>query len=378
MMKRRSVLFGGSAALAGGALAGIPGFVFAQQTVVRFGQSATLNGSQGEIGRDIRDGILAAFESINKAEPRGPRYELVTLDDAGSKDRCVQNVRSLLSQGVMSIVGLTNAAGAEASLPFIEQQQSALLGAASGTMGLRSDGLTSVFHVRAGYDLEFERMGEYVKQFAMKRVGVVYMQDTTPANLAALNAALAKSDVTPTVTVAVGEQADAYEPAALKLLAGQLDCVLFMATSVPTAAIIDRMNADKYPGLFYASSMAGQNLIDTLMLRKQAAVVSVVVPRPTSVALSVVNRCKQDLAAMPGDAKLGVTTLEGYIIGRTAVEASRVAQKAGALSRIRMRESLANLHTDLGGFKLAFEPGRPQGSRFVEVVALSRYGRMVA
>ncbi len=376
-MNRRKFVMAGPALLAGGAMAGFPGFAFAQPTVIKFGQSATLTGSMGDNGRDIRDGILAAFEAANKADPKGPRFELVTIDDAGSKDRCIQNVKSLLGQGVTSLVGLTHAGGAEAAMPFIEQQQSALLGAASGTMGLRSDGINSVFHVRAGYDLEFQRMVGYVKQFGMKRVGMVYMQDTTAANLAAMNAALAGAGVVPTESIALDHQAATFEPVATKLLAAQLDCVLFMASAVPTAAIIDHMSEVKYPGLFYASSMAGQDLIDTLMAKKHRAVVSVVVPRPTSLGLTVVSRCQQDLASLGTNAKLGVTTLEGYIIGRTAIEGSRLAMKAGVLNRARIKEALSSLRTDFGGYKVQFAPGSPTGSRFVELVALDRFGRMV-
>ena len=52
-----------------------------------------------------------------------------------------------------------------------------------------------------------------------------------------------------------------------KLLEAKLDCVLFMTNAAPAASIIERMSTGKYPGLFYASSFAGQDLIDMLVER---------------------------------------------------------------------------------------------------------------
>lgn len=42
-----------------------------------------------------------------------------------------------------------------------------------------------------------------------------------------------------------------------------------------------------------------------------------------------------------------------------------------------MKEALSTLRTDLGGYTVQFTPGSTQGSKYVELVALDRYGRMV-
>lgn len=41
-----------------------------------------------------------------------------------------------------------------------------------------------------------------------------------------------------------------------------------------------------------------------------------------------------------------------------------------------MKESLAGLRADLGGYKVDFAGGA-HGSRYVDLIALDRYGRMV-
>jgi branched-chain amino acid transport system substrate-binding protein len=107
---------------------------------------------------------------------------------------------------------------------------------------------------------------------------------------------------------------------------------------------------------------------------------SLVVPRPSTGSVDVVNRCRQDVQALGADIKMGTTTLEGYIAGRTAVEAAKAALKVGGgerFSRARMRDSLANLRADLGGYRVEFTPGSTQGSRYVDLIAIDRYGRLV-
>jgi len=61
-----------------------------------------------------------------------------------------------------------------------------------------------------------------------------------------------------------------------------------------------------------------------------------------------------------------------------AVEAARqAAGKGGAPGRARLREALMALRTDLGGYRVAFSPDSSTGSRYVEMVVVDRYGRMV-
>ncbi|MBW8829320.1 MAG: ABC transporter substrate-binding protein [Burkholderiales bacterium] len=376
-MKRRSFMLAASAGAVGASVLPVS-FAHANNArVIRLGQSASLTGGQAAYGKDVQNGIAAAFAAASANEAAtGVRYELLTLDDGGVRSRCLKNVMSLTESGVVALIGLTSGAGAEACLPVVEDSQIAMLGTASGNMGIRASNLTGTYHVRAGYDAEYRRMVSYVKDFGMQRVGVVYLGDTSKANLDAMNAALSSLSITPKVSVAIDRNATSFEGAANELLAARLDCVLFTANAAPVAKIIDHMHRGKFPGLFYASSFAGQDLIDTLTAKRQSCVMSMVVPRPTAMGVSVVAQCQRDLALLNNGARMGTTTLEGYIAGRTAIDAAQSAIKAGGVTRARMKESLAGLRSDLGGYKVEFA-GSSQGSRYVDLIAIDRYGRLV-
>ena len=345
--------------------------------VLRFGQSASLTGGQAVYGRDVRHGIAAAFAAANaNAASTGLQFELATLDDGGARSRCMQNVLQLSSQAeTLAIIGLTSGAGAEACLPVVEDAQIAMLGTASGNMGIRSAQASGAYHVRAGYDAEYLRMIGYVKDFGLSKVAVVTLNDTSKANLQAMNEALGGLGVKPTLSLTIDRNATSFEGVAEELLKARPDCVLFTANASPIAKIIDHMHRAKFPGLFYATSFAGQDLVDTLTAKRQSCVMSMVVPRPTAMGVSVVSQCQRDLAAVPG-ARMGMTTLEGYIAGRTAVQAAMAAHKSGQASRARVREVLAGLRADLGGYRVEFV-GTPHGSRYVDLIAIDRFGRLV-
>lgn len=349
----------------------------AESSVVRFGQSASVSGGQAAYGKDVRDGILAAFNVANKAEGKGPRFELVTLDDGGDKERCKSNVQKLIDSGVTALLGLTSGAAAEACLSIVEEQKIVLLGTASGNMGIRSEKLTMAYHVRAGYDDEYRQMIRYVKDFNMQRVGYVYLADTSPANQAAMNAALDAVGLKLTVSVPLDRNQKTFDAEVRKLLEAKLDCVLFTTNAHPVSAIVAGMSAGSYGGFYFSSSFAGQALIADMVDKGKSIIMSQVVPRPNSTANAVVKHCQDDLTALGTGAHIGFTSLEGYIAGRVAVESTRVALKGGSIGRARFKDALATLDLDLGGYRTRFTPPSPQGSRFVDVVAIDRNGRII-
>jgi ABC-type branched-subunit amino acid transport system substrate-binding protein len=357
---------------------GRPAGARAEETLM-FGQSASLSGAQARYGAEVRAGIVAAFAAATLTDGRkGLRYELLTLDDGGVKERCTSNVKQLVQREVVGLLGLTSGAAAEAVLPVVQQAQIALLGTASGNMGIRHGEHPGVCHVRAGYDIEYQRMVQYVKDFGMRRVGYVYLGDTSKANLEAMNRALETVGVRPAVALPIDRNTSDLTAVARELLQANLDCVLFTTNATPILQIVELMPAARYAGMFFSSSFAGQDLVDGIAAKRRSVVMSLVVPRPTALGIGVVAQAKRDLEAYGQGAKLGVTTLEGYIAGRVAVDAARRAAASGdTLNRTRFRDALMALQTDLGGYRVAFGPGSGTGSRYVEMVVVDRFGRLV-
>jgi branched-chain amino acid transport system substrate-binding protein len=377
-MKRRDLLLAGPALMVGSMPLAFGKDLPAAGSTLKFGMSASLSGGQAGYGKDMRDGILAAFGAdARQSGDRGPRFELVLLDDGGDKEKCKANVKSLIDSGVTALVGLTSGAAAEACMPLVEDAQIVLLGTASGNMGIRNDKLTMSYHVRAGYDAEYKQMVRYVKDFGMQRVGYVHLKDTSPANQAAMTAALEAVGVKLTVTVPLDRNAKSFAAEADTLLAAKLDCVLFTTNAKPIEQIIEHMSAAKYPGTYFASSFAGQSLIKGMEGKGISVIMSQVVPRPNAQAVPLVKRCQEAIASLGGDARVGYTSIEGYVAGRVVIETARAALAGGAMSRERFRSALAVLNLDLGGYRVHFGGANRQGSSMVDIVALDRFGRII-
>ena len=374
-MKRRNLVMIAPAAATASVGAGWFTPAAAQLGVVKFGQSASLTGGQAQYGADVRSGIQAAFAAMAR-DGTGPRCELASIDDGGHKEKCQENVKTLLDAGVVSLIGLTSGAAAESVLLAVEQAQVAMLGTASGNMGIRDPKLTMPYHVRAGYDIEYKAMVRYLKDFGMTRVGYVHLVDTSPANEAAMTAALDAVGIKMTLSVPLDRNAKSYDAQADSLLAEKLHCVLFTTNAAPILGVVDRMLAGHYTGFFFSSSFAGQSLFDEMAKRQQVVIMSQVVPRPNAVALPLIKRYIADLAALDGAQKPGYTSLEGYITGLVAVEAVR-ATRGGPVTRQRFRESLSNLSLNLGGYAVNFGTRKMTGSGFVDVVAIDRSGRLM-
>ena len=103
-MKRRTFMLAASASAVGTSMP----FSLARAAssrVVRFGQSASLTGGQASYGKDVQNGIAAAFAAASASEgATGVRYELMTLDDGGERSRCLKNVLSLVDSGVTALI----------------------------------------------------------------------------------------------------------------------------------------------------------------------------------------------------------------------------------------------------------------------------------
>jgi ABC-type branched-subunit amino acid transport system substrate-binding protein len=350
--------------------------------VVRFGQSASLSGGQSRYGRDVRDGIAAALQSANRQEAekgaKALQFELVTLDDGGVKDRGIANVKQLIDGGATALLGLTSGAIAEAALPTVEAARIAMVGTASGNMGIRQPSQAAVSHVRAGYDAEYRRTVQYMRDFGLKRIGCVRLQDTSSANLQAMHMALAEANVKPAVDVAIDRNSKDFSPAVRQLLAAKVDAVLFATNAAPILHMVEQLGNGGFAGMYFASSFAGQDLVDGIALAGRSVIMSMVVPRPTALGLPVVSQCRQDLAALGTGTKLGITSLEGYIAGRVAVEAARAAARSDRPGRETFRTALSSLQADLGGYRVHFGAQQGlQGSQYVDMVVINRHGHIV-
>lgn len=344
------------------------------QKPILVGQSASLSGGQAAYGRDVRDGIEAAFSAINsKGGIRGRQLELVTLDDGGKRDAVVANTKLLVDQHkVTALIGYTSGAGTEAALGFLDEVGVPLIGPATGNMGIRAEFHRSLFHVRAGYADEMRKVANHLATMGLTRFAVAYLDDVGPANPKAMVDALQANQLKPVASAALNRNADSFTKEAETLLKGEPEVVLFISNAKPVIKLVQAMKARGYNGQFAIASFAGVVMIDELKEAAHGLILSQVLPPPSSKHLRLVAAYQADMAEHKPKTTLNYTNLEGYLAARVLIEGLKRATADTSAKLVTALEGLDRV--DLGGYEISYSPKSHDGSRFVNTGIVDRSG----
>jgi ABC-type branched-subunit amino acid transport system substrate-binding protein len=346
---------------------------------IRIGQSAGVTGGQASYTADVRAGIEAAFAGANAAGGvAGRPLQLVTAYDAGRRDAVLANTRRLVEQDrVLALIGYTSGAGTEASLGYIAEQRVPLVGPATGNMAIRAQFNPYLFHVRAGYDVEMEKIVGHVVGIGLKpRVALAYLADVGPANLRAMQGALARHGLKEVVTVGLDRNARDFGPQIEVIRGARPDLLIFISNAPPIAAIVAGLRERGWFGQVATSSFAGARVASDLKQHARGLIVSQVLPQPQKDALRFQRDFHTDLKRLPGaPPRANYTVLEGYVAARTLIEGLRRAGPAA--NRETLAVALANLgELDFSGYRVRFSRGNHEGSRFADLSVVTDQGTM--
>lgn len=341
------------------------------------GQSAGLTGGQAAYSADVRQGILAAFEAVNRAGGvHGRPLKLLTEDDQGKKDNVLANTRKLVEvEKVTALIGYTSGAGVEATLKYLDGQAVPMLSPVTGNMGIRSGFHRNLFHTRAGYDDEMKKLIGGLALTGVKRFAITYLDDVGPANAQAMHGALAYAKLQAVVAVPLNRNATDFGPQVEALLKAQPDAVVFISNGPPLVKVVQAMRAKGYGGQFATSSFSGLKVIEDLGEQGTGLILSQVLPAPTKTHLKLVKEYQDDLKAAAPEAKPNYTSLEGYLAARVLAEGLR--RTGGAITPERLVTALEEMRrVDFGGYEISFTRDNHDGSHFVDTGVVSRTGAL--
>jgi branched-chain amino acid transport system substrate-binding protein len=107
----------------------IPRGAQAEGRVLRVGMIASLSGSQGQIGRDLRDGALLAIDGTNEAwKDKEARIEAAVADDGGKPEQARDAASRMIETGQVDLLfGLADSDCALAVMPIVNQAEVPML-----------------------------------------------------------------------------------------------------------------------------------------------------------------------------------------------------------------------------------------------------------
>ncbi|WP_461466155.1 ABC transporter substrate-binding protein [Melaminivora sp.] len=340
--------------------------------------SAPVTGPLLAFGAEIQQGVNAAFAQANaRGGVSGRNVQLQILDDGYVPERTVANVRQVIAQGqalaLLSCVGTPNNT---AIAPLLEESGMPHIAPVTGAASLRKP-QRNVFHVRASYTDEVQRLIERLTGMGLKGLGIAYLDNGYGRELLEVaTAALAKRGMQPAGQAAVATDGKNLPQALQTLAAGRPSAVLLATAGAVSVELVRGIKA-QLPGVLMAGlsvTLPGASLAQMGEAASGIAL-TMVVPDPQRGKLQLVRDYQSAMRAA-GFTDFTQGSLEAYVNARVLLEGLERAGKD--VTQARLRAALSGIRQlDLGGFTIDYSHPPYVGSRFVDLGVLGNNGRFI-
>ena len=343
------------------------------------GQAAVFSGPAAQLGIQMRNGIKAYFEYVNeRGGIYGRKLELVSEDDKYEPSVAPQASKKLIEEHkVFALIGYVGTPTGVAHLPVVTQAKVPLVGMFTGAEALRVPFNRYIFHVRASYYDETEKIVEQVVSTGGHKISV-FMQDDAygEAGRKGTEIALTKRGMK-IHSLGKFERNTLKVQEAVKTINASLpDAVVMIGAYAACAEFIKDMRKAGSGATFYNVSFVGSKaLADALGPEGSGVAISQVVPYPWGTSVPVVKEY-QAASKKAGLTDYNFSAMEGFLTAKVMVEGLRRAGKN--LTREGLVNALESMQdVDLGGFYVGYSPKVHTGSKFVDLTIIGRNGNFL-
>ena len=347
------------------------------RTTILIGQSGPLSGANKEFGEGIRDGALAYFRAVNAASGINKRkLELITIDDANDAQRSGENGRVLIEEkGVLAVFGYASATLSLPALPHAEKHRVPFVAPFTGAEPMRKF-RPYVYNMRASYADELEKIVDFYASTGLKRFSVLHYDDPVgKENLGAVETALIKRGLKPVSISSVKRNQLELGDAVSGMIKSTPDVVITTTLYRTTADFVKQAKSAGSGAQFASTSFVGASALATELGPQGAGMVVAQVVPPSSRSFPIVREYQAAVEKQLGNKDFSSISLESYIAAKVLVEGIR---RAGANptreSLLKALDSIRNF--DVGGYIVDFSPSNHNGSKFVELTAINREGKI--
>ena len=343
------------------------------------GQAAVLSGPAAQLGLQMRNGIKTYLDHVNAAGGvYGRMLELVSEDDRYEPSVAPAASKKLIQEHkVFALLGYVGTPTGAAHLPVTTQARVPLVGMFTGAEILRLPINRYVFHVRASYYDETEKIVEQVVSTGGKKISVFYQNDAYgEAGRKGTELALTKRAMKIHSNGTVERNTLKVEEAVKTIHSSEPDAIVMVGAYAACAEFIRQMKKTGSGATFYNVSFVGSKaLADALGAEGSGVAISQVVPFPWASSVPVVKEY-QALAKKAGYSDYNFSAMEGFLTAKVMVEGLRRAGKNP--TREGLVDALERMNdVDLGGFYVSYSPKNHAGSKFVDLTIIGRNGKFM-
>jgi ABC-type branched-subunit amino acid transport system substrate-binding protein len=346
---------------------------------ILLGQAAVFSGPAAQLGIQMRNGIKTYLDYVNEhGGVHGRKLELVSEDDRYEPSVAPAASKKLIEEDkVFALLGYVGTPTGMAHLPVVTQAKVPLVGMFTGAEALRAPLNRYVFHVRASYYDETEKIVEQVVSTGGKKIAVFYQNDAYgEAGRKGTEIALTKRSMKIYSNGTVERNTLKVENAVKTISASEPDAVVMVGAYAACAEFIKQMKKAGSGATFYNVSFVGSKaLSDALGDAGSGVAISQVVPFPWGTSVPVVKEY-QALSAKSGFKDYNFSAMEGFLTAKVMVEGLRRAGKNP--TREGLVDALERMQdVDLGGFYVSYSPKNHAGSKFVDLTIIGHNGKFL-
>lgn len=349
-------------------------------STVVVGQSAALSGPAAELGAEMRKGILAYFEHVNRnGGVNGRKLVLKSLDDGYEATRAAANTKKLIQdEDVFALLGYVGTPTSEAAKPIFTDARVPFVGAFTGAELLRAPFNRYIFNVRASYYAETDAIVDLLARMGLTRIAVFYQNDSYgKAGLTGVERAMSKRNLKIGATGTVERNSVEVAAAVKAIAASDPQAVVMISAYKSCGAFVKEMKkAGSNPQFMNVSFVGSRALAAELGDLGRGVGIAQVMPFPWNPATPVVRDYQRQIAPNGSENDYSFGSLEGYVAAKVFVEGLRRAGKEPTREAfVTALETLRDF--DLGGFYVTYSPTDHNGSKFVEMTVISRNGKIM-
>ena len=347
-------------------------------------QIAPLSGPLADTGKLLRQGAELAFQEANeRGGVHGRKVALESLDDGYKVEETVRLVREVARRpdkpvALLGLVGTGNMA-ALLKQGVVDEAGVPVVGVRTGAVSVRQPGHPLVFHLRASYEVEVDKLVEMASAIGSRQFAVFHQDDAFGQDgLESARKALAKRNLSLLASGSYPKNTTQVEAAVDTLIkASAVQAIIMASNTQATAAFVQAYRARGGVAQLYALSVNNDREIVERIGAERARGLGIVqvVPFPFSGVMPLAREYQKALARRHPESQPTVTGIEGFIYGKVLLEALRRAGPQA--TREALLKALEGAPFELGGYVVDFSPQSHEGSQFVELTIIGAGGKLM-
>ena len=310
---------------------------------------------------------------INACAPRGLdpyRTNRCVIFVASSCSGCVANTMAMAYRRISSAMGICRA---RRDISKIRSPASTFTGAER----LRATPNRQLFHIRASYKDEIEKMVEQLTTLGVNRIALFYQNDAFgEEGQEHLESALKRRNLKMAGRASY-ERGSVDVSSAIKVFtATDPQAIVLFAVSRAAAELVKRMQeTDKVPQFLTLSLNSNEDFIKALGDHKRGVGMTQVALYPWNATQPLIKEYQQAMRET-GKQQFSYNSLEAYVCGMVIGEGLRRASRN--LTRARFVDALESMDRyNAGGYEIGFSGTNHIGSRHVDLTVIDGQGRFL-